>query len=199
MASRYQQGHRQRGGQWCPAPPFEIGVPPFHVWRPGCYIHPILYLKNEGPPSGFWPPAAKSWGRAWLSAVTVSLHCLPKMSAFNSHMRQNTHYCKLTWILEDLLSCYCYAIKTNIGTIRSHVSQPAAVGKEVNCKLITACMTPEQWTWLFATGPKTREGAFGAVPPNIFCVPEIVLLPGKFISMQKKSFATKKVFCPAKP
>jgi len=50
------QGRRQRGGQWCPGPPFEIGAPPFHVWPLGCYIHPILYFKNVAPPSGFWPP-----------------------------------------------------------------------------------------------------------------------------------------------
>jgi len=35
--------------------PFEIGAPPFHVWPPGCYIHPILYFKNVAPPV-FWPP-----------------------------------------------------------------------------------------------------------------------------------------------
>jgi len=38
--------------------------PPFHVWLPGCCIHPILYFKM--PPCGFWPPAAKSWQRAWF-------------------------------------------------------------------------------------------------------------------------------------
>jgi len=55
------QGRRQRGGQWCPAPAFEIGAPLFHVWLPGCCIHPILYFKNVppllvfGPSFGFWP------------------------------------------------------------------------------------------------------------------------------------------------
>jgi len=34
-----------------PGPPFEIGAPPFHVWPPGCCIHPIMYLKNVPP---FW-------------------------------------------------------------------------------------------------------------------------------------------------
>jgi len=33
------------GGQWCPAPILNR-CPPFHVWPPGCYIHPILYIKN---------------------------------------------------------------------------------------------------------------------------------------------------------
>jgi len=67
-----QQVRRQRGGQWCPAPPFEIGAPPFHVWPTGCCIHPILYIKNVAPllvyGLSFWflvPPAAKSWRRAW--------------------------------------------------------------------------------------------------------------------------------------
>jgi len=49
-------------GQWCPPPPFEIGSPQFHVWPPGCYIHPILYFKNVapllvfGPSFGLWLP-----------------------------------------------------------------------------------------------------------------------------------------------
>jgi len=44
------------GGQWCPAPPFVIGAPPFHVWPPGCCIHPILYFKNV-PPFLFFCPS----------------------------------------------------------------------------------------------------------------------------------------------
>jgi len=67
-----QQGRRQRGDQWCPAQPFEIYAPSFHVWLPGCCIHLIQYFKNVAPLSGFWPlllvfgpPAAKSWRRAW--------------------------------------------------------------------------------------------------------------------------------------
>jgi len=49
---------------------FEISAPPFHIWPPGCYIHPVLYFKNVAPfwflaPSVFLlPPAAKSWRRA---------------------------------------------------------------------------------------------------------------------------------------
>ena len=41
----------------------------------------------------------------------------------------------------NLLSCYCYAIRTNSGTIRSQVSHPASASKGadlVNRKLITA-------------------------------------------------------------
>jgi len=54
-----------------PGSPFEIGAHPFHVWSPGCYIHPMLYFENVAPPSGFLPlllvlgpHAAKSWRRA---------------------------------------------------------------------------------------------------------------------------------------
>jgi len=50
----HKQSRRQRGGQWCLAP-FWNWCPPFHVWPTGCCIHPILYLKNLAPPSGFWP------------------------------------------------------------------------------------------------------------------------------------------------
>jgi len=49
------QGRRQRGGQWCPPPLFEIGAPSFHVWPPSCYIHPILYFKNVPPLLVFGP------------------------------------------------------------------------------------------------------------------------------------------------
>ena len=43
-----RQGRRQRGGQWCPAPPF-------HVWPPCCCIHPTLYFKNVVPLLFFCP------------------------------------------------------------------------------------------------------------------------------------------------
>jgi len=38
------QGRRQRGRQWCPALPFEICAPSFHVWPHGCCIHLIQYF-----------------------------------------------------------------------------------------------------------------------------------------------------------
>jgi len=79
-----------------------------------------------------------------LSAVAASLHYLPQMPAFNSHMQQNA-YCRN---FEPLLPCYCYAIKANFKTILPQVSQPASAGNVadlVNCKLIRHhCMTPEQ-------------------------------------------------------
>ena len=49
---------------------------------------------------------------------------------------QNAYYSS-----EPLLPCDCYAIKTNIRTIRSQVLQSASAGNGadlVNCKLITA-------------------------------------------------------------
>jgi len=48
------QGRRQRGASGA-ATPIWNWCPSFHVWPPGCYIHPILYFKNVSPPSGFWP------------------------------------------------------------------------------------------------------------------------------------------------
>ena len=63
-----------------------------------------------------------------LSAVTVLLHYLPNISAFDSHMRQNAFFRKLKWTLEDSLSCNCYAIKTNSRTICSYILQPASAG-----------------------------------------------------------------------
>jgi len=48
-------GHRQRGASGT-LPAHLKSVHPFHVWPPGCCIHPILYLKKVPTPSGFWPP-----------------------------------------------------------------------------------------------------------------------------------------------
>ena len=56
-----------------------------------------------------------------LSAVAASLHYLPQMSAFNSHMQQNA-YCR------NLLPSYCYAIKGNFKTVLPQASQPASAG-----------------------------------------------------------------------
>jgi len=79
-----------------------------------------------------------------LSAVAASLHYLPQMSAFNSHMQQNA-YCRN---FEPLLPYYCYAIKANFKTILPQVSQSGSAGNVadlMNCKLIShRCMTPEQ-------------------------------------------------------
>jgi len=70
VQTRLTQGRRQRGDQWCPAPPFEIGAPHFTFGPPvAAYIH--YCILKMCPPSGFWPllvfgpPAAKSRRRAW--------------------------------------------------------------------------------------------------------------------------------------
>ena len=80
-----------------------------------------------------------------LSAVAASLHYLPQMSAFNSHMQQNAYWRNSS---EPLLPCYCYAVTANFNTILPQVSQPASAGNVVNlvnCKLISHhCMMPEQ-------------------------------------------------------
>jgi len=80
LSSHVTAGPSPAGGQWCPAPPYKIGAPPFHVWLLGCCIHLIPYFKNVAPLSGFWPlllvfldpPAAKSWRRACVT-VTVTI------------------------------------------------------------------------------------------------------------------------------
>ena len=53
-------------------PPFEICAPSFHVWPPGCCIHPIQYFKNVPPLLVFGPLAAKSWRRAYTCAGLFS-------------------------------------------------------------------------------------------------------------------------------
>ena len=88
--------------------------------------------------------------------TAISNHCLvalpAKMSAFNSHMRQNAYYRNLKWTL-DLMPCYCCTIKTNRRIIRSQVWQPVSAGKrEVMSELQARhCMTPEQWTCLLCS------------------------------------------------
>jgi len=50
-------------------------------------------------------------------------------------MRQNAYSHNLKWTFEDLLSCYCYVIKTKSTTTRWQVSQPATAGKGANCAI----------------------------------------------------------------
>jgi len=40
-------------------PPYLKSVAPFHVWTPGCCIHPILYLNNVIPFVVFGPPCCE--------------------------------------------------------------------------------------------------------------------------------------------
>jgi len=88
----------------------------------------------------------------WLTAV--SSHCLAalgylprRMSAFNSHMLQNTYDRNLRWTFNDLLPCCCYAIQTNRRTIRSQVSQRPSTSKMSELQS-HHCITPGQRTWL---------------------------------------------------
>jgi len=62
-------------------------------------------------------------------------------------MRQNAY--DRNWTFEDLLPCYCYAIKSNDRTIRSQALQPAPVGEVANMGKQQAhhFMTPEQRTY----------------------------------------------------
>jgi len=85
-----------------------------------------------------------------LLAVTVSQHSLPEMSAFNSHMQQNAY--DRNWTFEDLLPCYCYAIKSNDRTIRSQALQPASAGEVANMGKLQAhhFRTPEHQTYIYA-------------------------------------------------
>jgi len=65
-------------------------------------------------------------------------------------MRQNAYDRNVKWTFEDLLPCYCYAIKTNDRTIRSQALQPAsaAAGEVADMSKLQAHlrMAPEQRT-----------------------------------------------------
>jgi len=95
-----------------------------------------------------------------LSAAVTrwSLHIPAKMSAFNSHMRQNATARNLKRTFEDLLPCYCryllpvavampmlpcycYETKVNSRTFAPQFRNLPLQAKKrikVNCKLITA-------------------------------------------------------------
>jgi len=68
-------GSLPAGGQWCPAPPFQICAPPFHVWPPGCCIHPIQYFKNV-PPFWFLAPLLLNPGDGPVSHPPTKLACV---------------------------------------------------------------------------------------------------------------------------
>ena len=80
----------------------------------------------------------------WLIAISSNcLAALPaKMPVFDSHRRQNTYCRNLKWTFEDLLPCYCYAIKVNNRKFLPQFRNLPLQSKErtwVNCKqLITA-------------------------------------------------------------
>ena len=133
---------RTRGRQTC-----------FLPWAPSNLVT-LLPLRQQSQKSRFFGAAMLRFHPCFFShytvqnyevyhlAVTVSQHFLPKMSAFNSHMRQNA--CDRNWTFEDLLPCYCYAIKNNDRTIHSQALQPTSAGvipnmSSLNCKLTTSC------------------------------------------------------------
>jgi len=94
-------------------------------------------------------PNQKFWGALappppTSLVVTVLLHYLLNMPAFNSHMRQNPFFRNFKWTFEDSLLCYCYAIKTNSRTMCSQVLQPASVDRGVDMSELQAhhCITP---------------------------------------------------------
>jgi len=125
------------------------------------------------------PSFERSGGKCLRSPASlltaISSHCLAalpaKVSAFNSHMRQNAWYRNLKWTL-DLLPCYCDTIKTNGKTIRSQVWQPVSAGKGADMSELQAhhCMTSEQWTWLLCS--------VSVVPANKLSLHEINQLIG---------------------
>ena len=57
------------------------------------------------------------------------------ISGSTAPKRDNAYSHNLKWTFEDLLLCYCYAIKTKSTTIRKQVSQPASAGKGANYAL----------------------------------------------------------------
>jgi len=52
---------------------------------------------------------------------------------------QNAYYRNLKWTFEDLLSCYCCAIRTKSTTIRQQVSQSAFAGKGSDVSELRSC------------------------------------------------------------
>ena len=64
----------------------------------------------------------------------------------HGHMLHNAYYRNLKRTLQDLLRCYCYAIKPNSQSIRSQVSQTASAVKEADVteQQDHQYMTPEE-------------------------------------------------------
>jgi len=102
------QGHRQRGGQWCPDPPFKFGAPHFMFGPPVAAYIQYCILKC-GPPlvfgPSFWflaPPAAISWQRAWGDAnlLLPNFYVLPALS---SQLSVFSKLCIMNTLLHFLL------------------------------------------------------------------------------------------------
>ena len=91
------------GGPVVPGPPIWNRCPPFHVWSPGCCIYPILCFKNVAPswfltpPSGFAPPVAKSWRRAWVRFGSTLELLFLLFSSMNYRMSHEHFTLRFSW------------------------------------------------------------------------------------------------------
>jgi len=71
------QGRRQRGGQWCPAPPFEICAPLSRLAPWLLHISNTVFLKCAPPfwffatSSGFWTPCCYILATGLYSILNV--------------------------------------------------------------------------------------------------------------------------------
>jgi len=93
-----------------------------------------------------------------LSAATVLLRCLPKMSAFNSHTQKNAYTVlpNLKGIFEDALPRYCYVIKTK------QQNNPLAS--------FTTCLYRQMRTWNWAVDSGPSPAGWPVVPARPFHV-----------------------------
>jgi len=71
----YLQGRRQRGGQWFPAPPFEICAPISRLAPWLLHTSNTVFLKC-GPPSGFWPLLSFGPPCCYILATGLSTYAL---------------------------------------------------------------------------------------------------------------------------
>jgi len=97
------QSRRQRGSSSARPPHLRYVCPPFHVWSPGCSIHPILYLKMC-PSCDFSPPLLRNPGDGPGLAMVLleSLGILPwclKLTDFIIQCDVHKRYCCVTKVL----------------------------------------------------------------------------------------------------
>ena len=106
---------------------------------------------------GYWNQTTFVEPLKWLYRTQFKNHC-------PGHMPSNAYYRNLKWTFEDLLPCYCYAIKNNSGTVCSQVAS-AGKGADVSELQAQHCMTTEQWTWLLCN--------VSVIPANILSLQEL--------------------------
>jgi len=91
--AQYRQGRRHREGQWCPAPPFEIGAPHFTFGPPVATYIQYCILK-------MWPPLLVFGPSFWfLAPLLLHLGDGPEYSAINDtnflqRHRKKSYSCK---------------------------------------------------------------------------------------------------------